>query len=82
MTRSATKTITVDGCGGVAEICQLTGENTATVRRWIDRRESTRFPEPVLRLAMGDLYVLVEAQEWYASWCSTRRPKRRNGEDL
>ncbi len=57
---------------GVWEIADELGVGIHRVRRWIDRRNSTRCPSPVRELKAGNLYSLADWRGWYALWRITR----------
>lgn len=57
---------------GVYEIAANLGVSRATVNRWIERRDSTSCPEPIVRLKTGHIYSLNEWKGWYAVWKVTR----------
>ncbi len=58
--------------GGVAEVAENLGVKIHRVRRWIERRESTRCPEPIKLLVMGHLYSMRDWRAWFALWRITR----------
>jgi hypothetical protein len=58
--------------GGVNEVAEALNVGLYRVRRWIERRESTRCPQPVLRLKIGPVYSLAEWRGWFALWRLTR----------
>lgn len=49
---------------GVREIADRLNVRVTNVTTWINRRESNGFPEPVVQLAMGGVYDLVEVRAW------------------
>lgn len=57
---------------GIPEIAEGLGVGIHRVRRWIERRESTRCPSPVRALKAGHIYSLREWRGWYALWRITR----------
>ncbi len=57
---------------GTFEIAANLGVDLATVKRWIGRRESTKTPEPIVKLRNGYVYSLAEWKAWYAVWRVTR----------
>lgn len=59
--------------GGVSEIAKERGVGTNQVAMWAARRSTNGFPQPVVSLAMGNIYDLAEVRAWYAS-----RPEPRN----
>lgn len=57
---------------GLAEVAEALGVERHRVNRWIERRDSTRCPEPKKILRMGNLYSLVEWKAWFTLWKITR----------
>lgn len=57
---------------GIYEIAANLGVSRATINRWIERRDSTMCPEPIVRLKTGHIYSLNAWKGWYAVWRVTR----------
>jgi len=58
--------------GGVQEVAVHLGVGVNRVKRWLERRESTGCPQPVVTLIMGNIYSKAEWTGWYALWWATR----------
>ncbi len=61
-----------DDLVGVNEIAEGLGVGLFRVRRWIERRETTGCPKPLLRRKIGPLYSMAEWRGWFALWRLTR----------
>lgn len=48
---------------GIAEIAELAGVSRQAVWQWTNSK-SAKFPDPVLRLAMGPVFSAKEVREW------------------
>lgn len=57
---------------GTHEIAQDLGVPMRRVQRWVDRRDSTQCPMPIVRLKHQAIYSKTEFRGWYAVWKVTR----------
>lgn len=57
---------------GAHEVAEALGVPKFRVNRWIERRDSTRCPNPVRELRGVKLYSLANWKGWYALWRVTR----------
>jgi hypothetical protein len=57
---------------GIFEIAKELGVNIFRVRRWIERRQTTKCPRPVRALQCGHIYSMTDWRGWYALWRITR----------
>lgn len=70
--------------GGVHEISEALGVSTFRLNRWIERRASTKCPEPVRKLRGIHIYSISDWTGWFALWRVTRGCetwKRRKGQE-
>lgn len=58
--------------GGVPEVAEALGVGVYRVRRWIDRRDTTNCPAPVVKLSCGSIYSIAHWKGWFALWKLTR----------
>jgi len=61
-----------DRLGGKYEIATLLGVSMTTVKGWIERRATIGFPDPIVKLTVGDIYYLPSVQDWHDAWRRTR----------
>ncbi len=57
---------------GLKEIAERLGVTYFRVRRWHERRESTKCPAPIVRLKTGPLWDMSDWHGWFALWKLTR----------
>lgn len=58
--------------GGVSEVAERLDVSVFRVRRWIERRDSTKCPLPVRMLRNGAIFDLRAWEGWFALWRLTR----------
>lgn len=58
-----------DDLCGIHEVNTALGINSmGRIREWVKRREHTKCPDPVAKLACGHIYSMIEWRVWYAAW--------------
>jgi hypothetical protein len=72
---SPRKNIAIDHITTLGDFAVEIQQPVKNVRRWADRRESTKFPKPVKSLLSVDLYDVGELRKWFAAWSATRRTR-------
>jgi transposase len=58
---------------GVWEIAEDLKVSRTTVARWVERRDSSGFPEPLAKLHGLHVYNRAEVRDWFEAWSMTRR---------
>lgn len=61
----------------ISDVALLFGVKQETVKRWYERRESTKFPLELTTVGASDykLFSYKQVSEWYKVWTATRRPR-------
>lgn len=62
-----------DDLGSHTDVAAMLDVTVWRMRRWLERRERVKCPEPLMKIGATYVYSRQEWRDWYSRWCADPR---------